>query len=276
MPKPILCPPGQGMVATLAPLQATPIQPALRGSEKGENAPPVPDMAPGPPGPTAGRRWGRPRAYWGNPRLRAGGRADGARTRREQWKPCPWKTGGSSATREQAQIHISSLMAPSHVSLHPACPSASHLAQNGMGPLWESRGRGRRYLRQPPGRWLVPRRAPRGRTSLRVRPSWASFPSGAFPSGPEEIRNSVSHVSPHAGQGQQYRGAAWVGRFPGLSPTRAIGAKHFLCRHGPATCAKHGQQPHRGAWGCSASAFGPSPPHSHPLLYATETFSPSP
>lgn len=132
-------------------------------------------------------------------------------------------------------------MALSHVSLHPPCPTASHLAQKGMGPLWESRGRGRRYLRQPPGRWPVPRRAPCGRTSLRVRPPWASFPSGAFLRGPE-IRNSVSRVSPHTGQGQQYHGAAWSGAgwFPGLSPSRAITAKCFLCQCSLATCAKHG------------------------------------
>lgn len=136
---------------------------------------------------------------------------------------------------------MSSLAALSHVSLHPPHPTASHLAQNGMGPLWESRGRGRRYLRQPPGRWPVPRRAPRGRTSLRVRPSWASFPSGAFPRGPE-IRNNVSCVAPHTGQGQQYHGAAWswAGWFPGLSPSRAITAKSFLCQCSLATCANHG------------------------------------
>lgn len=73
MPEPVLCPPGQGIVATLAPLQAAPIQPALRGSEEGQNAPAVPDMAPGPPGAAAGSRWGQPRAQEGDPRLRRAG-----------------------------------------------------------------------------------------------------------------------------------------------------------------------------------------------------------
>lgn len=59
MPEPAPCPPGQGIVATPTPLQATPFQPALGGSEEGQDAPTVPDTAPGKVGPGRDRRTSR-------------------------------------------------------------------------------------------------------------------------------------------------------------------------------------------------------------------------
>lgn len=165
------------------------------------------------------------------------------------------------------------------VPLSPRHPAAPHLPQKGMGPLWESRGRGRRYLLQPLGRCPAPRRAPRGRTRVRMRPSSASFPPGAWPSGPGDGRKSISQVSLtlHVGRGccgaclhlpppGPRRAGPGSRPFPELPAAGAIRLPSVSCAEAArppapsmATSCGRCHRPHRGPPSGPASGFGPQP-----------------